>query len=182
MNKDVHDQNTFREYTADECVAAIRLLKARIDQLTSKEYQAILSSPITDLNLSVRAWNILGIKQLYTVGEIISYGIENLYKERNCGDKTLKEISAAIDRKLSETNQAGELLELKIELGDKNDIWGWVNMGNCLITTVSDTVTGVIDNIRMQIKDHQEHELKGDEKWSKVDPDAIRFKIRFEIN
>jgi DNA-directed RNA polymerase subunit alpha len=52
----------------------------------------ILKTQLADLDLSVRAYNCLKAAEIKTLGELVSYEIEDLLKFRNFGKKSLSEL------------------------------------------------------------------------------------------
>lgn len=52
----------------------------------------VLKTPLADLDLSVRAYNCLKAAEIKTLGELVSFNIEDLLKFRNFGKKSLSEL------------------------------------------------------------------------------------------
>jgi DNA-directed RNA polymerase subunit alpha len=52
----------------------------------------LLKTPLTDLDLSVRAFNCLKAAEVKTLGDLVSYNIADLLKFRNFGKKSLSEL------------------------------------------------------------------------------------------
>jgi len=52
----------------------------------------VLKSPLADLDLSVRAYNCLKAAEIRTLGELVSFEIDDLLKFRNFGKKSLAEL------------------------------------------------------------------------------------------
>lgn len=52
----------------------------------------ILKTPLSDLDLSVRAYNCLKAADIKTLGDLVSYDIQDLLKFRNFGKKSLSEL------------------------------------------------------------------------------------------
>jgi DNA-directed RNA polymerase subunit alpha len=52
----------------------------------------LLKTPLTDLDLSVRAFNCLRAAEIKTLGELVQYDIADLLKFRNFGKKSLTEL------------------------------------------------------------------------------------------
>jgi len=62
----------------------------------------ILKTPLTDLDLSVRAFNCLKAAEVKTLGDLVSYNIADLLKFRNFGKKSLSELEELVaDKGLS---------------------------------------------------------------------------------
>jgi len=59
----------------------------------------ILKSPLSDLDLSVRAYNCLKAAEIKTLGELVSYHIDDLLKFRNFGKKSLAELEEFVREK-----------------------------------------------------------------------------------
>ncbi|MFY0643794.1 MAG: DNA-directed RNA polymerase subunit alpha [Bacteroidia bacterium] len=59
----------------------------------------ILKTPLSDLDLSVRAYNCLKAAEIRTLGELVSYHIEDLLKFRNFGKKSLTELEDFVKEK-----------------------------------------------------------------------------------
>jgi len=59
----------------------------------------ILKTPLADLDLSVRAYNCLKAAEIKTLGELVSYHIEDLLKFRNFGKKSLSELEEFVREK-----------------------------------------------------------------------------------
>ncbi|NLR91599.1 MULTISPECIES: DNA-directed RNA polymerase subunit alpha [Flammeovirga] len=64
--------------------------------------RAMLETPISDLELSVRAYNSLKAGEVKTLGELVSLEVRDLMKFRNFGKKTLTELEEMLsDRDLT---------------------------------------------------------------------------------
>jgi DNA-directed RNA polymerase subunit alpha len=62
----------------------------------------VLKTPLTDLDLSVRAFNCLKAAEVKTLGDLVSYNIADLLKFRNFGKKSLSELEELVaDKGLS---------------------------------------------------------------------------------
>ena len=62
----------------------------------------MLKTPLTDLDLSVRAFNCLKAAEVKTLGDLVSYNIADLLKFRNFGKKSLSELEELVaDKGLS---------------------------------------------------------------------------------
>ncbi|MEY3983823.1 MAG: hypothetical protein RL160_1382 [Bacteroidota bacterium] len=59
----------------------------------------VLKTPLADLDLSVRAYNCLKAAEIKTLGELVSYHIEDLLKFRNFGKKSLSELEEFVREK-----------------------------------------------------------------------------------
>jgi DNA-directed RNA polymerase subunit alpha len=59
----------------------------------------ILKTSLADLDLSVRAYNCLKAAEIRTLGELVSYNIEDLLKFRNFGKKSLTELEEFVRQK-----------------------------------------------------------------------------------
>ena len=57
-----------------------------------EERQAVLSLPISELDLSVRAANCMEVEQIRTIGDLCKYSEAKLLEVRNFGKTSLKEI------------------------------------------------------------------------------------------
>ena len=69
-------------------------------------------------------------------------------------------------------------LEIIIEKNG-SELWGRIeNRPQFFPTTVADNVQGVLNNLKMLIKDYLKHEGKQDKNWNKIDVSKIEFEIR----
>jgi DNA-directed RNA polymerase subunit alpha len=59
----------------------------------------ILKTSLSDLDLSVRAYNCLKAAEIRTLGELVSFHIEDLLKFRNFGKKSLTELEDFVKEK-----------------------------------------------------------------------------------
>lgn len=59
----------------------------------------ILKTPLTDLDLSVRAFNCLKAAEVKSLGDLVSYNIADLLKFRNFGKKSLSELEELVAEK-----------------------------------------------------------------------------------
>ncbi len=59
----------------------------------------ILKTSLADLDLSVRAYNCLKAAEIKTLGDLVSYNIEDLLKFRNFGKKSLSELEEFVREK-----------------------------------------------------------------------------------
>lgn len=84
------------------------LLDAQVQKPTEEvdenylHMRKILKSSLSDLDLSVRAYNCLKAAEIKTLGELVSYHIDDLLKFRNFGKKSLSELEElVVDKGLS---------------------------------------------------------------------------------
>ncbi len=49
------------------------------------------------MGLSTRAKRCLNAAEIYTIGELMDYGVHNLHEFRNLGTKTIKEIEEMLE-------------------------------------------------------------------------------------
>ena len=63
------------------------------------QMRKILKTPLTDLDLSVRAFNCLKAAEVKTLGDLVSYNIADLLKFRNFGKKSLSELEELVAEK-----------------------------------------------------------------------------------
>ncbi len=63
------------------------------------QMRKILKTPLSDLDLSVRAYNCLKAAEIRTLGELVSFHIEDLLKFRNFGKKSLTELEEFVREK-----------------------------------------------------------------------------------
>jgi DNA-directed RNA polymerase subunit alpha len=59
----------------------------------------LLKTPLTDLDLSVRAYNCLRAAEIKTLGDLVKYDIADLLKFRNFGKKSLTELENLVKSK-----------------------------------------------------------------------------------
>lgn len=93
---DDYEIKKLSSFTEEDCVKAIRILKARLKLLRNEDYTVL--QLVTDLNLSTRARNVLLNCKLYTVKDILTFGVENIALLKNAGTGTVKEIKEAIEK------------------------------------------------------------------------------------
>ncbi|NDC29650.1 MAG: DNA-directed RNA polymerase subunit alpha [Bacteroidetes bacterium] len=60
------------------------------------QMKKILKTPLSDLDLSVRAYNCLKAADIKTLGELVSFDIADLLKFRNFGKKSLSELEELV--------------------------------------------------------------------------------------
>lgn len=82
-------------YTLPECKAISALVNARIDYLSSSIRP---ESHIDDLGLSFRAHSLLVRNKLLTVGKLLDFGLDNLFRLGGAGEKSIEEIKKAIGK------------------------------------------------------------------------------------
>lgn len=81
--------------------------KNDVEIVTRKDIETIIKSytntlsglysiKINELELSVRAWNVLDAMKVRTIGELIHLSAEDLIRTRNCGRKTVLDIEWAL--------------------------------------------------------------------------------------
>lgn len=63
------------------------------------QMRKLLKTPLTDLDLSVRAFNCLKAAEVKTLGDLVSYNIADLLKLRNFGKKSLSELEELVAEK-----------------------------------------------------------------------------------
>jgi DNA-directed RNA polymerase subunit alpha len=63
------------------------------------QMRKILKTPLADLDLSVRAYNCLKAAEIKSLGDLVSYDIEDLLKFRNFGKKSLSELEEFVKEK-----------------------------------------------------------------------------------
>jgi hypothetical protein len=83
-------------YSLPKCEEAIALLEKRIKQLTNADYQSWLEKSIYDLEIYGRPVIVLLNAKLFTVGDIINYGLDRIEMIKGCGQKTTKIIKEAV--------------------------------------------------------------------------------------
>ena len=59
----------------------------------------ILKTPLSDLDLSVRAYNCLKAAEIKSLGDLVKYDIADLLKFRNFGKKSLTELEELVREK-----------------------------------------------------------------------------------
>ena len=78
----------------EECNELQHWLKRRIKYLNSIPF---IKKKIEELDLSPRAYNALKSNNFFTVQDVVHFGVENIWKIRNIGSKTVEEIRNAIN-------------------------------------------------------------------------------------
>jgi len=76
----------------------VKTKTAEVDENTL-HMRKILKTSLADLDLSVRAYNCLKAAEIRTLGELVSYNIEDLLKFRNFGKKSLTELEEFVREK-----------------------------------------------------------------------------------
>lgn len=69
----------------------VKSQKTEVDE-NMLHLRKILKTPLSDLDLSVRAYNCLKAAEIRSLGELVSYDIDDLLKFRNFGKKSLTEL------------------------------------------------------------------------------------------
>jgi DNA-directed RNA polymerase subunit alpha len=69
----------------------VKSQKTEVDE-NMLHQRKILKTPLSDLDLSVRAYNCLKAAEIRSLGELVSYDIDDLLKFRNFGKKSLTEL------------------------------------------------------------------------------------------
>lgn len=80
----------------EQCAWAIGVLRQRLQQIKQAERALSTDACIETLGLSVRACNALHSNKLYTVQDVLDYGLDRLHLLRYTGAKTADEIRTAI--------------------------------------------------------------------------------------
>jgi len=63
------------------------------------QIRKLLKTPLSELDLSVRAYNCLKAAEIRTLGDLVSYNIADLLKFRNFGKKSLSELEDLVRMK-----------------------------------------------------------------------------------
>ena len=79
----------------EQCAWAIGVLRQRLQQIKQAERALSTDAYIETLGLSVRACNALHSNKLYTVQDVLDYGLDRLHLLRYTGAKTADEIRTA---------------------------------------------------------------------------------------
>lgn len=79
-----------KQLSKPDCEKAITILNERVQSI--QLYQDYQSIELFDLPLSIRAFNGLKTNGLSTVGDVLLYGLDNIWKLRFIGPKSEKEI------------------------------------------------------------------------------------------
>ena len=83
---------------SDENITLDSELKQEDSQVDEKylHMRKLLKTPLTDLDLSVRAFNCLRAAEIKTLGDLVQYDIADLLKFRNFGKKSLAELEELV--------------------------------------------------------------------------------------
>lgn len=86
---------------SDENIAIESQVKEAVAEVDDNfvAQRKILKTPLSDLDLSVRAYNCLKAAEIKTLAELVSYNIEDLLKFRNFGKKSLSELDELVREK-----------------------------------------------------------------------------------
>ena len=83
---------------SDENMTLDQEMKEEESQVDEKflHMRKLLKTPLTDLDLSVRAFNCLRAAEIKTLGDLVQYDIADLLKFRNFGKKSLAELEELV--------------------------------------------------------------------------------------
>lgn len=83
---------------SDESITLDQEMKEEEAQVDEKflHMRKLLKTPLTDLDLSVRAFNCLRAAEIKTLGDLVQYDIADLLKFRNFGKKSLAELEELV--------------------------------------------------------------------------------------
>jgi len=86
---------------SDENITLDSEMKKEDSQVDEKflHMRKLLKTPLTDLDLSVRAFNCLRAAEIKTLGDLVQYDIADLLKFRNFGKKSLAELEELVREK-----------------------------------------------------------------------------------
>lgn len=86
---------------SDESILLDTQVKTKTSEVDENtlHMRKILKTSLADLDLSVRAYNCLKAAEIRTLGELVSYNIEDLLKFRNFGKKSLTELEEFVREK-----------------------------------------------------------------------------------
>ena len=86
---------------SDENITLDSEMKTEDSQVDEKylHMRKLLKTPLTDLDLSVRAFNCLRAAEIKTLGDLVQYDIADLLKFRNFGKKSLAELEELVREK-----------------------------------------------------------------------------------
>ena len=85
-------------YICDHCKEQLYLIQtSSVGHLDSSRMKSF-GVRVSDLNLSVRAYNCLKAAGVETIGELSNWTREDLRRLRNCGSKCIADIEAALER------------------------------------------------------------------------------------
>lgn len=71
-------------------------------------------------------------------------------------------------------------IDVIIEKG-KKEFWGRIEGYDFLPVTVGKTIDEVLDNLRMLIADHIEHEGRDDKQWKDVNAAGVEFNLHYDL-
>jgi DNA-directed RNA polymerase alpha subunit len=92
-SSDPRSQDWLNSLSVENCNKLKHWLNKRIKYLRTIPN---IKKKIEYINLSPRAYNALNLNNLHTVEDILRFGLNNLWKIRNIGAKTVIEIRLAI--------------------------------------------------------------------------------------
>ena len=83
---------------SDESITLDQEMKEEETQVDEKflHMRKLLKTPLTDLDLSVRAFNCLRAAEIKSLGDLVQYDIADLLKFRNFGKKSLAELEELV--------------------------------------------------------------------------------------
>lgn len=86
---------------SDESILLDSQVKSKAQEVDENllHMRKILKTPLSDLDLSVRAYNCLKAAEIRSLGELVSFHIEELLKFRNFGKKSLTELEEFVREK-----------------------------------------------------------------------------------
>jgi DNA-directed RNA polymerase subunit alpha len=86
---------------SDESITLETTVKEPVNEVDENmiALRKILKTPLSDLDLSVRAYNCLKAAEIRTLAELVSYNIDDLLKFRNFGKKSLSELDELVREK-----------------------------------------------------------------------------------
>lgn len=93
---DVHLANAEREQVMRRLQLVQDYLAGRLDEVVPTPEPQVYSLPIMELDLSMRAYNVLHNNGLLTIGDVVKRNEYELLKLRNMGRKALVDIKAAL--------------------------------------------------------------------------------------
>jgi len=108
--------DSLRSLDKKDCQKAIGILNNRLEVFNQEDYYLYIK--IYDLPLTLRASNALREKGLLIVRDVILYGFDNLWKIRNIGAQTEKEIRSLFKKIMERKDTLSSLSakELRKEL------------------------------------------------------------------
>lgn len=96
-NKNTPKLRELLNYLSEEqCAWAIGVLRQRLQQIRQREQDLSPDACVETLGLSVRACNALHSNKLYTIQDVLNYGLDRLHLLRYTGAKTADEIRTAL--------------------------------------------------------------------------------------